>query len=86
MQLASFALSESSREGSRISSRMNLFHVITLVTTTKEKKDIENSHLVLSFLPPALLPHIGMVGDTSSASGRSMGRIVRIIHSGAHAI
>ena len=63
MQLASLATSEPSKEGSRISSRMNLFHVITLVTTTKEKKDIENSHFFLSFLPPALLPHVDVVDD-----------------------
>ena len=37
--------------------------MIMLVTTAREQKDIEDSHIVLSFLPPALLPHVDVVDD-----------------------
>ena len=54
------------------------------VLTTKERKDIEDSHIVLLILLPMLPPPEDGVGDSNPLSGRSRRQNCDDIQSGAH--
>ena len=56
----------------------------TQVTSTKGKKNIEDSHTVLLILHPALSPPEGVVDDFITITMTSPGGRIVYIHSGAH--
>ena len=58
----------------------------TQVASTKEKKNIKDSHKVLLILQPTLSPPEGVVDDFITITMTSPGGRIVYIHSGAHTL